>query len=410
MTSRPQTSSALIAGWTVFTLANAQRIAIVPFFNDLRRVFHIDYTAVGGLLSAYLLGYVLAQIPAGLAADNLPTRRVTVAGLAALTVTSGLFALTGSYWVAMLLRGLMGMSAAALYSSTVKLTLGAAAHRGAAMGVLQSGAGTGMVVGLFAMPLLGETTSLRTAFLAMAAFSCVALIVAGLFLPGDGGRQPSAEPLLAQVGWIVGRRHFAYLSSCVFLGLFSAYGITAWLPTYLRNDFGFTSAASGAVAALISVALLVTAPFAGTLSDRFGTRAAVILIGFGVLVGSFSLLVMLHTAAWVAVSAALGGVGLALTLPTITTLTTEVFGIRRAGLAVSLNLAWGQIASTISGVLFGYILDATGSFTRVWVVGLAVAVLGIVPALALRRLEHTPGSGAARIGAGGPPVDHPRAQ
>jgi hypothetical protein len=57
VTSRPETS-ALIAGWTVFTLANAQRIAIVPFFNDLRRVFHIDYTAVGGLLSAYLLGYV----------------------------------------------------------------------------------------------------------------------------------------------------------------------------------------------------------------------------------------------------------------------------------------------------------------------------------------------------------------
>lgn len=399
--------SALIAGLTVFTLANAQRIAVVPFFNDLRRVFHIDYTAVGGLLSAYLLGYVLAQIPAGLAADNLPTRRVTVAGLAALTVTSGLFALTGSYWVAMLLRGLMGMSAAALYSSTVKLTLGTAANRGAAMGVLQSGAGTGMVIGLFAMPLLGEMTTLRTAFLAMAAFSCVVLIVAALFLPGDAGRLPSAEPLLAQVGWIVGQRHFAYLSGCVFLGLFSAYGISAWLPTYLRNDFGFTSAASGAVASLINVALLVAAPFAGTLSDRFGTRAEVILIGFGVLVGSFSLLVMLHAAVWVVVSAALGGVGLALTLPIITTLTTEVFGIRRAGIAVSLNLACGQIASTISGVLFGYILDATGSFTRVWIVGLAVAVLGIVPALALRHLERTAGSGAARIDAPGPPPDDP---
>jgi ACS family hexuronate transporter-like MFS transporter len=386
----------MIAGWTIFAVANAQRIGVVPFFNDLRPVFHITYTAAGGLLSAYLLGYVLAQIPAGLAADNLSTRQVTVVGLAMLTVTSGLFAVTASYWTAMLLRGLMGMSAAALYSSTVKLTLGATASRGAAMGVLQSGAGTGMVLGLFAMPLLSETAGLRAAFLAMAALSCVALVVAGLFLPRAAAPQPDAEPLLAQVSRIAGQRHFAYLSSCVFLALFSAYGITAWLPTYLRNDFGFSSAASGAVASLINVALLLVSPFAGTLSDRFGTRAAVVLTGFGVLIVAFSLLVGLHRAAWVAVSAALGGVGLALTLPIITTLTTEVFGIGRAGIAVSLNLAFGQIASTISGVLFGYILDATGSFTTVWIVGLAVAALGIVPAVALRHLEPAAGSGAAR--------------
>ncbi len=314
---------------------------VVPFFNDLRGAFHIDYAAAGGLLSAYLAGYVLAQIPAGLAADNLPTRRVTVAGLALLTVTSGAFAITTTYWMAMLLRFLMGLSAAALYSSTVKLTLGVARERGAAMGMLQSGAGTGMVIGLFAMPLLGQTTSVRTAFLALAAFSGLTLVYAAVFLPRSAARRPGTEPLLAQVGRVVGQRHFAYLSSCVFLGLFSAYGITAWMPTYLRNDFGFSSAASGAVASLINVALLVVSPFAGTLSDRFGTRAAVILTGFGVLVFAFSLLVELHSAAWVAVSAALGGVGLALTLPIITTATTEVFGIQRAGIAVSLNLAVG---------------------------------------------------------------------
>jgi predicted MFS family arabinose efflux permease len=405
--AQPETS-ALIAGWAVFTLANAQRIAVVPFFNDLRHAFQIDYTAAGGLLSAYLLGYVLAQIPAGLAADNLPTRRVTVAGLLAITIASALFAITRSYPMALLLRGLMGLSAAALYSSTVKLTLGATANRGAAMGVLQSGAGTGMIVGLFAMPLLAQATNLRTAFLAMAAFSCVAFVTAALFLPRGARRQPATEPLGVQVGRIAGQRSFLYLSSCVFLALFSAYGITAWMPTYLRNEFGFTSAAAGAVASLINVALLVVSPFAGTLSDRFGTRAAVVLTGSGVLVCAFALLLAFRGAAWVAVSAVLGGVGLALTLPIITTLTTEVFGIHRAGIAVSLNLAVGQVASTISGVLFGYILDATGSFTRVWTVGLAAAVLGLAPAIALRRMEITPES-AVHSGAVRTPGDGPGA-
>ncbi len=396
-------TTALVAGWAVFTLANAQRIAVVPFFNDLRSAFHIDYTGAGGLLSAYLAGYVLAQIPAGLAADNLPTRRVTLVGLALLTATSGAFAIAAGYWLAMLSRFLMGMSAAALYSSTVKLTLGAARERGAAMGMLQSGAGTGMVVGLFAMPLLAQTTSVRTAFMALAAFSCLTLVYAAFALPRTEVLRPGAEPLAAQVGRVVVQRHFVYLSGCVFLGLFSAYGITAWLPTYLRNDFGFSSAFSGAVASLINVALVVVSPFAGRLSDRFGTRAAVVLAGFGVLISAFALLAGSHGPVWVAASAALGGVGLALTLPTITTATTEVFGIQRAGIAVSLNLAVGQVASTISGVLFGYILDVTGSFARVWDVGLVVAALGIAPALGLRHLERTAGSRAAHLGAAGTP-------
>jgi len=386
---------ALVAGFAVFTLANAQRIAVVPFFNEFRRTFGIDYMAAGGLLSAYLLGYVLAQIPAGLAADNLPTRHVTVAGLAMLALTSALFAVSDRLGPALLLRGLMGVSAAALYSSTVKLTLGGTAtRRGAAMGLLQSGAGTGMVVGLFAMPLLAQATSVRTAFLAMAAFSCATLLYAALCLPRRAVGLPGAEPLVAQVGRIVTRRQFVYLSGCASLALFSAYGVTAWIPTYLRNGFGFTIASSGAVASLINVALVVASPFAGMLSDRFDARASAIVIGFAVLISAFFLLVALPSPIWVAASAALAGIGLALTLPIITTLTTEMFGLQRAGIAVSLNLAVGQVASTISGVLLGYILDATGSFTRVWSVGLAVAACGIVPALGLRRLEMSVATGA----------------
>jgi MFS family permease len=91
------------------------------------------------------------------------------------------------------------------------------------------------------------------------------------------------------------------------------------------------------------------------------TRASAVIIGFAVLVGAFALLVAVPGAVWVAVSASLAGVGLALTLPILTTATTEMFGIERAGVAVSLNLAVGQVASTISGVLLGYIQAAGGA-------------------------------------------------
>ena len=375
------------AAWGVFFIANAQRIDVVPFFNDLRAVYHVDYTGVGGLLSAYLLGYVLAQIPAGLAADNLPARRVTLAGLACMTVTSALFALTGRYAPALALRFLMGLSGAALYSSTVKLMLGAAPNRGTAMGILQSGAGAGMIAGLFLMPLASQWTGVPAAFLALAAATAAVLAAGTVWLPAGTPRRSAGEPPLRQIAGIAGQRTFVALSGSVFLALFSAYGITAWLPTYLANGFGFSRTAAGGMVAVVNVALLAASPFAGTLSDRLGARSPVILTGFAVLVASFAILAGVHSAAGVAVTTLLAGTGLALTLPILTTLTTELFGIDRAGVAVSLNLAVGQVASTISGVLFGYVLDATGSFTLVWLLGLGVALGGFVPALALRRAE-----------------------
>jgi len=376
------------AAWGVFFIANAQRIAVVPFFNDFRAVYHVDYAGVGGLLSAYLFGYVLAQIPAGLAADNVPTRLVTLAGLACMAATSGLFALTGRYTTALLLRGLMGLSAAALYSSTVKLMLGAAPNRGAAMGVLQSGAGAGMVAGLFLMPLASQWTGIPAAFLALAAATAAVLVASALWLPAGGAPRRGREPALRQIAGIAGQRTFVFLSASVFLALFSAYGITAWLPTYLANVFGFSRTAAGALVAVVNVALLAASPFAGAMSDRLGARGPVILAGFAMLVASFALLAGVRSTAGVAASTLLAGTGLALTLPILTTLTTEMFGMERAGVAVSLNLAVGQVASTISGVLFGYVLDATHSFTLVWLLGLAIALAGVLPAAGLRHAER----------------------
>jgi len=387
MAGRPG-PAAVAAGWAVFVIANTQRIDVVPFFNDLRPYYHTDYAGVGALLSAYLLGYLLAQVPMGLAADNLPTRRVTLAGLALIAATSGAFALVRPYWLAMLLRFLMGVSGAALYSSTVRLLLGIAPSRGAAMGMLQSGAGTGMIGGLFGLPLLAQVAGIRPAFLAVAAASVMVFGYGAACLPGGPLPRAAGGTIGHQIGTIVRDRYFVYLASCTFLGLFSAYGVTAWLPTYLRNEFRFTSAAAGAIASLINIALAAGAPLTGALSDRLGVRGPVIVGGFVTLALAFALLLGIRSAAAAGCAATIAGVGLALTLPILTTMTTEIFSVERAGVAVSLNLAVGQLASTISGVLFGIVLDATGSFRLVWSIGTAVAAAGVVPAALLRARER----------------------
>jgi NNP family nitrate/nitrite transporter-like MFS transporter len=258
------------------------------------------------------------------------------------------------------------------------------------MGMLQSGAGAGTVAALFVMPLASQWADVRDVFFGPAVATAAVLIVCALWLPpGEGRRAAATESPLRQIAGIAGQRTFLYLSASVFLGLFSTYGISAWLPTYAANVFGFSRTAAGGLVAVVNVAMLAASPVAGVLSDRVGARTPVILAGFGGLVASFALLAGLRTAAGLVASTLLAGAGVALTLPILTTLTTDLFGIDRAGVAVSLNLTVGQVASTISGVLFGYVLDATRSFTIVWLLGLALAVAGFIPACGLRRIERT---------------------
>src|SRR5579875_642044 len=355
--------AAVGAGWAVFVIANAQRIDVVPFFDRLRAAYHVDYAGVGGLLSAYLLGYVLAQVPMG---------------LAVMAAVSGLFALTRQYWLAMCLRFCMGLSGAALYSSTVKQLLGAAPSRGTAMGLLQSGAGAGVVVGLLGLPLLDQVIGLWSAFLLLAAATGLTCVFAGASLPGTDPARRRAASMSQQVASIVRDRCFRYIAACNALTLFSVYGITAWVPTYLIAEFHLRSAAAGGVAALINVGLAVTSPATGAVSDRLGARAPVVTAGVGALAAAFALLAAVHRVAGVVASAVVAGLGIALTLPILTTMTTDMFGVARAGVAISLNLAVSQVASTISGVLFGLLLDATGSFRLLWTVGLAVALAALV--------------------------------
>jgi predicted MFS family arabinose efflux permease len=253
-----------------------------------------------------------------------------------------------------------------------------------------SGAGAGPVAALFVMPLASQWADVRDVFFGPAVATAAVLIVCALWLPpGEGRRAAATESPLRQIAGIAGQRTFLYLSASVFLGLFSTYGISAWLPTYAANVFGFSRTAAGGLVAVVNVAMLAASPVAGVLSDRVGARTPVILAGFGGLVASFALLAGLRTAAGLVASTLLAGAGVALTLPILTTLTTDLFGIDRAGVAVSLNLTVGQVASTISGVLFGYVLDATRSFTIVWLLGLALAVAGFIPACGLRRIERT---------------------
>ena len=95
---------------SLLVLHNAQRLAPVPLFDELRLRLGTDYVGVGNLFGAYLLAYALFTIPTGMLADRYANRRVISCGVLLSLLAGAAFAFMVSYPVAMLSRILLGIA------------------------------------------------------------------------------------------------------------------------------------------------------------------------------------------------------------------------------------------------------------------------------------------------------------
>ena len=160
---------------------NAQRMGVVPVFAELLERFGTDYSGIGTLFGAYVLGYALAQVAVGCFGDRYNARQLLLTGLALSAILSLLFAWTASYPLALGSRFLLGTTGALLYTPAMKLgiTLFPSGERGRILGTLQAGAGFGIVGALIAIPLAIRQFGMTGGFATLPLFTA-AVLLAGM--------------------------------------------------------------------------------------------------------------------------------------------------------------------------------------------------------------------------------------
>jgi len=374
----------------LLVLHNAQRLAPVPLFEELRARLATDYVGVGNLFGAYLLIYALANLPAGLLADKVNNKHLMMMGVTLSLAASAVFAFARSYPVAFASRLLLGLASAFLYVPAVRyvVTSFPKEKRGLVMGYVEVGAGIGMILSLTLLPLLAREWDLLSAFLMLPILAL--LILVGLIF-GLSSEQPEPTVSIRARFLSLGvNRSFWYLLTYFFLGMLAHYAVIGWLPTFLRNAFGYSAVRAGLASALVTIALVVGSPLAGMLSDRLRSRTSVLLLGSILSVVAFVLFLLSPGPGVVLGAALLSGIAMAFTIPVLVILVGEAFGSSGAGLAVSAAVTTGQIASSLSGMLFGYVLQTRSSFVAVWGLALVIAA-GSIPFLltAIRGLKES---------------------
>lgn len=233
-------------------------------------------------------------------------------------------------------------------------------RRGLALGVFGMG-NIGTAVSGFATPWLAGTFGRLVPFAVVAA----ALIVIGLAFLVIGrdapGRQPATAPFLTRfraAARLRATQELAALYALTFGG-FVAFGV--YLPLYLREVYGLSTADAAARAAGFVVLATVARPAGGWMSDRWGgapvlsaALAAVVLCAITV---SFAPTMPIATVGFLTMAVALGlGNG------AVFALVAREIPARMVGSATGVVGAAGGLGGFLPPLVMGLIYQATSSY------------------------------------------------
>jgi MFS transporter, ACS family, D-galactonate transporter len=356
-------------------IAYTDRINLSTALPAIREGLPLTAAASGILLSAFFWAYTLLQTPAGWVVDRFGLKWPYAVAMLLWSAASAATALVGSLHGLIALRMVLGIGEAVVIPASMRYIREnfAERERGLPMGILMSGTKYGPAIGAPIATYLVLGFGWRWMFVLNGAFS-VLWLVPWLFLVRDDQRTATVanegEPA-TKVSWaaIFGTPVIWGTCLATFCYMYFVYFCMTWMPTYFKERFGLSLAASSWYTFMSFAGTGTIAILAGWAADRLIARGrnavtvrkaftiAGFVLAFSAAFGAFS-----HSTAVTLFLAvfSLSGLGLATAnyWALTQTLTPRSVSARVAGIQnTAANIA-GIAAPWITGLL----IQKTGSF------------------------------------------------
>jgi len=290
----------LVLTASLWFLGKFLRYAFPPLFDALGRTYGVSKAVLGTAFTGFMLVYAAMQFPSGVLADRLGSVRVitggavlAAAGALVLVVDSPFLVLAGAMLV-------MGAGTGAHKTVSVRLLSRAyPARTGRVLGVFDTFGTFGGVVApaavVFALDRAGVFgAGWRTLFLVAGVVGLGVAVAFHIRVPQrlaaggdatDEQPQPSGDATSADASADSTRTLSTYLAlfrdwhvsvfvAVTLLFSFAYNGIVAFLPLYLTDAAGLSTATASLIFSALFVVSLVQ-PVTGEASDRFGTRPVI---------------------------------------------------------------------------------------------------------------------------------------
>jgi ACS family sodium-dependent inorganic phosphate cotransporter len=385
-------------------------IAIIPMAEDNGW----SPTVQGAVMSAFFLGYVTLQIPAGYLSDRFGGKWVLGLGVLFWSLFTLLTPASAALGITVLLacRFLMGVAEAVTWPSIYSL-YSRWVHpdrRASAVGLMNSGISGGAVIALICTPWLISVWSWQGAFYLYGALGILWFAVwsplarsrpavktdwdapdavlanaeVGSVADQNDVSAQTVYPRLTVRGMLRSRAVWAIAVAHICIN-WSLYLVLSWFPTFVNRELGADLQLAGFLALAPTIVSLVMAPLAGRLFDRLVTK------GYDRLI----IRRVMQSLAFVGITAAMMAITLTDSLilsVTVITLSNALTAFSIGGFATNhLDIAPNQsgllmgvtntlaaVSSSASVFVSGWIQDLSGGWDAVFLTAAGVSVFGAV--------------------------------
>lgn len=372
--------------WVAFIASVAAPLAqmkISPIMPVLMQEFGLNTAGAGMLMSVFAItGFILA-LSAGLIMMKFGVKTTALIAMGSVVLGSVLGALATSSSFMLITRliegigmGLIGVVAPAVISMWFPPE-----KRGGPMGIWATWVPVGMVLMFVLAPAINGAMGWRAVFWFSAIFGAVAFVLVFLFLKapplppaGKAGGPPLEGPpdmkkaLSIKDIWLLAAS-FGFFNMALI-------AISTFYPTFLNTVKGLDMGQASLISAITMVVVIFSAPLAGILSDKIGSRKKLFTFPFIVVAlmmfFPFNISIPL-VIVWMILMGIIAGAIPTATFAAVPEImkSPALVGIGMAVVAVGQNL--GQV---LGGVVFGALVDSSGWVAAgIWMV--PVLLLGL---------------------------------
>lgn len=386
--------------WITYIVVFLSRLSVGPLGPFFKEELKLTSAQVGLVLSAASLGYLLSQVPVGWLADRIGARLPIAIGefIAGSSMIALFFAPSYTYLLSFIFVTGVGCGFLAPSTTQAVIIWFPKKERATVMGVKQTGVNLGGIIGAATLPLIALAFGWRYGFLLLGILAIViGLLSLALYreppMPittqsSESAEQAAVIPLME----IVKNRQIWQVALSAFCLNWVEMAMISHFVIYLNKSLGFAVVAAGGLLAMAETAGAVARPISGIVSDRmFGGRRKPVFIFFAVSASVACLLLGLlgarlnwsfYPIIFILGVGAIGFGGVYLTL------LSELGGQGGAAKAAGFGASIGIGGSILGPPVFGYIVDASGSYGIAWLSQAFMAALCVLLLTFVREEER----------------------
>jgi len=340
------------------TFAMAIQFACLPvLFDEISKDLGLSLVQVGAIWGAASLAGIFVSLIAGLLGDHFNLRYVLGVTVLLVGITGALRGFSTSYLMLALTVFSFGIVRSILPINITKMIF--LWFKGERLGLANGVMSVGMGIGLMLASAISATVlspwlgGWRNVLFLYGGVTVAISLVWFIF-----GREPEQRDAthrstgLKQTFQVISRlvrnKYLWLLALTLMLRMGSVSGMTGYLPLYLRGEGWAAASADSTLAAFFAISALSAIPLT-SLSDRLGSRKAILIPALLVTAAAFLILPAAgEVMVWALVIAAGIFMDAFMAITTTTLLETEGIGMAHAGTALGLVFTIAMIGGVVS--------------------------------------------------------------